>query len=133
MLAFDTGVNITIGLSITRTSPDHGRVRHRGRRIASDGSALEAMKVACRLCRAKTPLRFCRGACPEPGGGSPMAISRAALLNSCSSPSPEALTNRTRVVLPDFLIRTSTACPFSPMFFTGAYHRRCTKQLLPRE
>ncbi len=54
MLAFDTGVNITIGLSITRTSPDHGTAYDiAGRRIASDGSALEAMKVACRLAARK--------------------------------------------------------------------------------
>ncbi|HSV97215.1 MAG TPA: 4-hydroxythreonine-4-phosphate dehydrogenase PdxA [Spirochaetota bacterium] len=50
MLAFDTGVNITIGLSITRTSPDHGTAYDiAGRRIAANGSALEAMRLACRL------------------------------------------------------------------------------------
>ena len=54
MLAFDTGVNITIGLSITRTSPDHGTAYDiAGRRIAADQSALEAMKVACRLAARK--------------------------------------------------------------------------------
>lgn len=54
MLAFDTGVNITIGLSITRTSPDHGTAYDiAGRRIAADGSALEAMKVACLLAARK--------------------------------------------------------------------------------
>lgn len=47
MLAFETGVNITIGLSMIRTSPDHGTAYDiAGRRIASCGSALEAMKVA---------------------------------------------------------------------------------------
>ena len=47
MLAFETGVNVTIGLSMVRTSPNHGTAYDiAGRRIASSGSALEAMKVA---------------------------------------------------------------------------------------
>lgn len=50
MLAFDTGVNVTLGLPIVRTSPDHGTAFD----IAWKGSAnptsmIEAIKVAVKL------------------------------------------------------------------------------------
>jgi 4-hydroxythreonine-4-phosphate dehydrogenase len=50
MLAFDTGVNITLGLPIIRTSVDHGTafdIAWQGR--ADPTSLYEAMKVAARL------------------------------------------------------------------------------------
>ena len=50
MIAFDTGVNITIGLPIVRTSPDHGTaydIAWKG--IANPSSMIEAIKMAERL------------------------------------------------------------------------------------
>lgn len=50
MIAFDSGVNITLGLPIIRTSPDHGtayNIAWRG--IASPASMIEAIKTAIRL------------------------------------------------------------------------------------
>ena len=50
MLAFDSGVNVTLGLSITRTSPDHGTAYDiAGKNKASHKSMLEAIKLAHRL------------------------------------------------------------------------------------
>ncbi len=47
VLAFDSGVNITLGLSIIRTSPDHGTAYDiAGKGLASSGSMLEALKLA---------------------------------------------------------------------------------------
>ena len=46
MLAFDTGVNVTLGLPIVRTSPDHGTafdIAWKG--IAKPTSMIEAIKV----------------------------------------------------------------------------------------
>jgi 4-phospho-D-threonate 3-dehydrogenase / 4-phospho-D-erythronate 3-dehydrogenase len=49
-LAFDTGVNITLGLSIIRTSPDHGTAYDiAGKNKANHKSMLEAIKLAARL------------------------------------------------------------------------------------
>lgn len=51
MLAFDRGVNVTLGLPIVRTSPDHGTAFDiAGRGIADPGSMAEAMLLAARLC-----------------------------------------------------------------------------------
>jgi len=50
MLAFDTGVNVTVGLPIIRTSPDHGTgfdIAWKNR--ANPSSMLEAIKLATRL------------------------------------------------------------------------------------
>ena len=50
MLAFDTGVNVTLGLPIIRTSPDHGTafdIAWRG--IAKPSSMIEAIKTAVQL------------------------------------------------------------------------------------
>ncbi|MEI6148558.1 MAG: 4-hydroxythreonine-4-phosphate dehydrogenase PdxA [bacterium] len=52
MLAFDVGVNVTLGLPIVRTSPDHGTafdLAWTGRAHAS--SMREAILLAARLCR----------------------------------------------------------------------------------
>lgn len=50
MVAFDMGVNVTVGLPIIRTSPDHGTaydIAWKG--IANPSSMLEAIKLAARL------------------------------------------------------------------------------------
>ena len=46
-LAFDTGVNITLGLPIVRTSPDHGTALDiAGQGIANDASMIAAIRMA---------------------------------------------------------------------------------------
>jgi 4-hydroxythreonine-4-phosphate dehydrogenase len=50
MVAFDRGVNITVGLPIVRTSPDHGTaydIAWKG--IANPSSMIEAIKLAAKL------------------------------------------------------------------------------------
>lgn len=50
MIAFDIGVNVTIGLPFVRTSPDHGTaydIAWKG--IADSSSMIEAIKLAARL------------------------------------------------------------------------------------
>ncbi len=50
MIAFDKGVNITVGLPFVRTSPDHGTaydIAWRG--VANPSSMIEAIKLAARL------------------------------------------------------------------------------------
>jgi 4-hydroxythreonine-4-phosphate dehydrogenase len=50
MIAFDKGVNVTIGLPFIRTSPDHGTaydIAWKG--LANPSSMIEAIKVAARL------------------------------------------------------------------------------------
>jgi len=50
MIAFDTGVNFTIGLPFVRTSPDHGTaydIAWKG--IANPSSMIEAIKLAAKL------------------------------------------------------------------------------------
>ena len=50
MLAFDSGVNITLGLPIVRTSPDHGTafdIAWKG--VANHGSMINAIQFAVRL------------------------------------------------------------------------------------
>lgn len=50
MVSFDTGVNVTIGLPIIRTSPDHGTAYDiAGKGIASPSSMIEAIKLAAKL------------------------------------------------------------------------------------
>ena len=49
-LAFDTGVNVTLGLPFVRTSPDHGTAFDiAGKGIASPASLIAAMKLAMRM------------------------------------------------------------------------------------
>jgi 4-hydroxythreonine-4-phosphate dehydrogenase len=50
VLAFDTGVNVTLGLPIVRTSPDHGTSFDiAGKGIASERSCYEATQLAIRI------------------------------------------------------------------------------------
>lgn len=47
-LAFDSGINFTAGLSVVRTSPDHGTAYDiAGKNIASENSLREAVYLAC--------------------------------------------------------------------------------------
>jgi 4-hydroxythreonine-4-phosphate dehydrogenase len=49
-LAFDTGVNVTLGLPFVRTSPDHGVAFDiAGKGLANPASLIEAVKLAARL------------------------------------------------------------------------------------
>lgn len=51
-LAFDTGVNVTLGLPFVRTSPDHGTAFDiAGKSLASAESLIEALKMADRMTR----------------------------------------------------------------------------------
>ena len=51
-VAFETGVNITLGLPIIRTSPDHGTALEiAGKGKADHRSMLAAVQLACRLVR----------------------------------------------------------------------------------
>lgn len=51
MLAFDTGVNLTLGLPIIRTSPDHGTAYDiAGKDLAHPESMISAINMACELC-----------------------------------------------------------------------------------
>ena len=49
-LAFDEGVNVTLGLPFVRTSPDHGTAFDiAGRGIARPDSLIAALRLAARL------------------------------------------------------------------------------------
>ncbi len=62
LLAFDRGVNLTLGLPIVRTSPDHGTAFDlAGKNRAHPGSMAEALRWAIALARRKNPW--------APGGG----------------------------------------------------------------
>jgi 4-hydroxythreonine-4-phosphate dehydrogenase len=53
-VAFETGVNITLGLPLIRTSPDHGTALEiAGQGKADHRSMLAAVQLACRLVRTK--------------------------------------------------------------------------------
>ncbi|MEZ4860248.1 MAG: 4-hydroxythreonine-4-phosphate dehydrogenase PdxA [Caldilineaceae bacterium] len=55
LLAFDSGVNVSIGLPIIRTSVDHGTAFNiAGTGKASEESMLEAIEVAVQMAQAKT-------------------------------------------------------------------------------
>ena len=57
LIAFDTGVNLTLGLPIIRTSVDHGTAYDIvGQGLASPNSMIEAVKIACNA-RPPTPKR----------------------------------------------------------------------------
>jgi 4-hydroxythreonine-4-phosphate dehydrogenase len=50
LVAFETGVNVTLGLPLIRTSPDHGTAwTIAGKNIANHRSMLAAVQLACRL------------------------------------------------------------------------------------
>jgi len=52
LLAFETGVNVTLGLPIIRTSPDHGTAFDiAGKGIANPGSMIEAIRLAGDMAR----------------------------------------------------------------------------------
>jgi 4-hydroxythreonine-4-phosphate dehydrogenase len=54
LVAFETGVNVTLGLPIIRTSPDHGTALEiAGQNKADHRSMLAAVQLACRLVEAK--------------------------------------------------------------------------------
>lgn len=56
LIGFDIGVNVTVGLPIVRTSPDHGTAYRRaglGLGTASPQSIMEAIKLASRLVEGK--------------------------------------------------------------------------------
>ena len=54
MLAFDKGVNITLGLLVIRTSVDHGTAYEiAGKGIANPQSLIEAIKLAAKLAKVK--------------------------------------------------------------------------------
>ena len=58
LLAFESGVNVTLGLPIIRTSPDHGTAYDIVRRgIADPRSMVAAIKLAVRMARAHGPRR----------------------------------------------------------------------------
>jgi 4-hydroxythreonine-4-phosphate dehydrogenase len=49
-LAFDSGVNVTLGLPFVRTSPDHGTAFDiAGKGVANPASLIEALRLAARL------------------------------------------------------------------------------------
>jgi 4-hydroxythreonine-4-phosphate dehydrogenase len=51
-LAFDTGVNVTLGLPFVRTSPDHGTALNiAGKGVANPASLIEAIKLAGTMAR----------------------------------------------------------------------------------
>jgi 4-hydroxythreonine-4-phosphate dehydrogenase len=50
MLAFDSGVNVTVGLPIIRTSPDHGTAFDIAwKNMADPSSMIEAIKLANKM------------------------------------------------------------------------------------
>ena len=54
-LAFDEGVNVTLGLPFVRTSPDHGTALDiAGRGVAEAGSLVAALDLAARLAARRT-------------------------------------------------------------------------------
>lgn len=54
LLAFDTGVNVTIGLPIIRTSVDHGTAYDiAGKGIADERSMIEAIKLGAKMAQVK--------------------------------------------------------------------------------
>lgn len=56
MVAFDTGVNVTLGLPFVRTSPDHGTAYHlAGQGVARADSMRAAIEMAARLVRRPNP------------------------------------------------------------------------------
>ena len=62
LVAFSTGVNVTLGLPIIRTSPDHGTALDlAGRGVADHRSMLAAVRLAARLAKSPLELRAASG------------------------------------------------------------------------
>jgi 4-hydroxythreonine-4-phosphate dehydrogenase len=58
MLGFEKGINVTLGLPIARTSPDHGTAYDiAGTNRASPSSMVEAIRLAIRLASRPNPWR----------------------------------------------------------------------------
>jgi 4-hydroxythreonine-4-phosphate dehydrogenase len=58
LIAFDCGVNVTLGLPIVRTSPDHGTAYAiAGRGVADPSSMVEAIRQAYLLAQKRNPWR----------------------------------------------------------------------------
>jgi 4-hydroxythreonine-4-phosphate dehydrogenase len=58
MLAFEEGINLTLGLPIVRTSPDHGTAFDiAGKGKANPSSMVAAMRLACELAGKPNPWR----------------------------------------------------------------------------
>ncbi len=54
LLAFTTGVNVTLGLPLIRTSPDHGTaIDIAGKNLADPSSMIAAIQLACHLARSQ--------------------------------------------------------------------------------
>jgi 4-hydroxythreonine-4-phosphate dehydrogenase len=54
LLAFDNGVNVTLGLPFVRTSPDHGTAPDiAGKGIARPAGMIAAINLAAKLASAK--------------------------------------------------------------------------------
>ena len=57
-LAFDDGVNVTLGLPFVRTSPDHGTAFDiAGKGVANPSSMIAAIRMADRMGRARAETR----------------------------------------------------------------------------
>jgi 4-hydroxythreonine-4-phosphate dehydrogenase len=58
LLSFGAAVNVTLGLPIVRTSPDHGTAFDiAGQGVADHGSLVEAIRLAADLARRMEPAR----------------------------------------------------------------------------
>jgi 4-hydroxythreonine-4-phosphate dehydrogenase len=58
LLAFDSGVNVTLGLPFVRTSPDHGTAFDiAGKNRANPASMIEALRQAAAIARRRNPWR----------------------------------------------------------------------------
>lgn len=56
---FDAGVNVTLGLPIVRTSPDHGTAHNiAGRGVANPTSMINALKLADRMSKSMPPFEI---------------------------------------------------------------------------
>jgi 4-hydroxythreonine-4-phosphate dehydrogenase len=57
LLAFETGVNFTAGLSVVRTSPDHGTgYSIAGKNLAQEGSLRQSLYTAVDIVEARREL-----------------------------------------------------------------------------
>ena len=62
-VAFNTGVNVTLGLPIIRTSVDHGTALDiAGKEVADSGSMLEALRLAFQLAQHRKAALHASGA-----------------------------------------------------------------------
>ncbi|MFH1096078.1 MAG: 4-hydroxythreonine-4-phosphate dehydrogenase PdxA, partial [Candidatus Desantisbacteria bacterium] len=57
LLAFDSAVNVTVGLPIIRTSPDHGTALDiAGKGVANPQSMVEAIRLAAKMATRKATI-----------------------------------------------------------------------------